>query len=117
MKKTLSIKDTKEFQKVLKRGKWYNENFICVCILPNKRNRNDIGLAIGKKVGKAAKRNYVKRLIRASYTIMEDRIKTGYYILFVWRSKADVKEVTFHKIQKDMEKAFQKAGIKNMDIA
>ena len=111
MKKTLSLKNPKEFQKILKLGKWFGGDLISTYILPNKESFNMLGLAIGKKVGKATKRNRVKRVIRAAYLTLEDDISLGYTIVFVWRAKAKVENLTFDIIKKDMEKSFIKAGL------
>lgn len=76
MKKTLSLKKTKDFQKVLHKGKWFGGTLISTYILPNQMAYNCIGLAVGKKVGKANKRNRTKRVIRAAYQGLENKLKT-----------------------------------------
>ncbi len=111
MKKTLSLKEAKEFQKVLNRGKWYGGNYISSYILSNGTKNNFLGLGIGKKVGKATKRNRVKRVIRAAYMSLEEEMKVGYTILFVWRAKAKFAEFNYQEVKKDIEKAFYKAGL------
>lgn len=114
MKKTLSLKEPKEFQRALKKGTWYGGNLISTYILSNNTentNVNYIGLAIGKKVGKATKRNKVKRVIRAAYLSLEKNLDKGYIFVFVWRAKAKFEDLTFLNIKKDLEKSFNKAGI------
>lgn len=111
MKKTLSLKKTKEFQKVLNKGKWFGGTLISTYILPNHMTYNCIGLAVGKKVGKANRRNRTKRVIRAVYLSLENKIKEGYHFVFVWRAKAVFEDLKFDTLKKDMEKAFQKAGV------
>lgn len=111
MRKTFSLKEPKEFQKVLKKGNWYGGNLISIYILSNNLNKNLIGLAIGKKVGKATKRNRVKRVIRAAYKSFENNINLGYTIIFVWRSKAEYENLNYEVIRKDIEKSFVKAGL------
>ncbi len=113
MKKTLSLKKAKEFQKVLHKGKWFGGTLISTYILPNHTTLNYIGLAVGKKVGKANRRNRTKRVIRAAYQGLEKNLEIGYHFLFVWRNKAVFEDLKYETIKKDMEKAFQKAGIWN----
>ena len=120
MKKTLSLKEPKEFQRVLNKGKWYGGNLVSTYILSNNieaniANTNFIGLAIGKKVGKATKRNRVKRIIRAAYLNLEDKISSGYSFVFVWRAKAKYEDVTFVGVKRDLERAFIKAGLLNIE--
>lgn len=95
----------------MNKGTWFGGDFLSIFVLPNGENTNQIGLAIGKKVGKAFKRNRVKRLIKESYTKIENDIKYGYYIVFVWKSKAEYDNVTFDAIDKDIVKVFKKAGL------
>ena len=108
---TISIKDEKIFQKVITKGTWYGGDFLSVYILKNNDNTNMIGLGIGKKVGKAYKRNKIKRLIKESYTLLEENLQIGYYIVFVWKNKAEYDKVTFDGIKNDLIKTFTKAGL------
>lgn len=111
MKKTLSLKEPKEFQRVINRGKWYGGNLISTYILSNNTEFNFIGVAVSKKAGKATKRNKVKRIIRAAYLELEKNINTGYTIVFVWRSKAKYEDLNFDTMKRDIERALKKAGI------
>ncbi len=111
MVNTKSIKDDDLFQKVLNKGKWYGGNYICMYVLKNNLTINQIGLAIGKKVGKAYRRNHVKRLIKESYTHLESSLDTGFDIVFVWKSKAEYEECSFDEINQDIVKMFNKAGL------
>lgn len=111
MKKTLSLKKTSEFQRVFNRGKWFGGDLISIYVLPNHMLQSRIGIAVGKKIGKANKRNRTKRVIRAAYQTLKSKMRVGYDLLFVWRSKAIFEDLNYHIILKDMEKAFGKAGI------
>ncbi len=111
MKNTIMIKDEKLFQKTITKGSWQGGDFLSVYVLPNNKDFNMIGLGIGKKVGKAVKRNHVKRLIKEAYRELEDNLKLGFYIVFVWKSKAKFEEVDFFKIKQDLIKTFNKAGL------
>ena len=113
MKKTVTLKKNYEFKKVLTRGKYYSGNFIEVFITRNKQKCNYIGIAISVKLAKAVKRNRIKRLIRENYRLMEDKLKTGFNIVFLWKKKADISNATFINIKRDMEKIFFKAGVIN----
>lgn len=111
MKRTISLKKTKDFQRVLNKGKWFGGTLISVYLLPNHSEKNLVGVAVGKKAGKATKRNRIKRVIRAVYDELAQKIKNGHNILFVWRSQANFADLKFEVIQKDMKRAFRKAGL------
>ncbi len=108
---TSSIKDSKDFQKVINKGQWFGGNYLSTYVLPNGTDSNYIGLAIGKKAGKAYRRNRIKRLIKASYTELENCLKSGYNIVFVWKIKAKYEDLSYESILSDLKKAFKKAGI------
>ena len=110
---TCTIKSPFEFQKVILKGQWYGSNFFSIYILPNKENINKIGLGIGKKAGKANRRNRIKRLIREAYKELEikNELKYGYNIVFIWKSKSNFEDLTFEKTKNDLDKVFHKASL------
>ena len=111
MKKTEILKKNYEFRTVLNKGKFYGGKYIDIFVTKNNKGINYIGIAIGVKLAKAVKRNHVKRLIRESYRLMEEQIKTGNNIVFLWKKKKDIKEANFDNISKDMKYIFKKAEI------
>ena len=111
MKHTIMLKKNYEFKNVLSKGKYYSAENIEAFILKNNFNYNLLGLAISTKIGKAVKRNMIKRLIRESYNNTEQSIKLGYSIVFLWKKKADIKNATYNNIKKDMNIVFDKAEL------
>lgn len=69
---------------------------LIIYILKNKYGYNRVGFTVSKKVGKSVIRNRVKRLLRESYRLNEEKILQGYDIIFIARntaSKASYKEI------------------------
>jgi len=69
---------------------------LIIYILKNKYEYNRVGFTVSKKVGKSVIRNRVKRLLRESYRLNEEKILQGYDIIFIARntaSKASYKEI------------------------
>lgn len=112
MKNTKMLKKNYEFKNVLSKGKYYYGENIDAFIKENRKDYNLLGLAIRTKIGKAVKRNKIKRLIRENYKILEPQIKTGKSIIFLWKKNVDIKNATFKNIQKDMNLIFDKANLK-----
>lgn len=113
MKKTKMLKKNYEYRRVLSKGKYYSGRNIEAFIKDNiENNYNFLGLAISVKIGKAVKRNKIKRLIKENYKLFEMEIKSGKSIVFLWKKNRDIKNATFSNIKDDMNYIFNKANIK-----
>lgn len=53
----------------------------------NRRDYNRIGITTSKKIGKAHDRNRARRVIREAYRLLEPRLKRGYDLVFVARTR------------------------------
>ena len=111
MKKMQTLKKNYEFENVLKQGKFYVGKQITIYIIKNKENKNVFGIAISKKICSAVKRNFIKRKIRENYRLLQEKLKTGYNIVFLWNKRNPVDSADFHIIKEDMLKLFEKAGL------
>lgn len=106
MKNTTAIKLNKDFRRLYYRGKNIACGYVVVYVMKNRQKQNRLGLTCGKSVGKAVVRNRVKRLMRESYRLCEHRLKNGYDVVMVARTKAAGK--SFDAIFKDVRYAFYK---------
>ena len=110
MRKIDTLKKNYEFKNVLDKGKFYRGKYITIYINKNKKEKNIIGIAISKKLGKAVKRNRLKRIIRESYRLQKDKITKGNNIVFIW-NKNQITDSKSCEVAEDMKELFQKAGI------
>ena len=111
MKRISTLKKNYEFKTVMNKGKFYRGKYITIYINENKEDKNKIGIAVSKKLGKANKRNRLKRLIRESYRLKKDNLKKGYNIVFIWNKQSNILNNTYKNVSEDMEKLLIKAGI------
>lgn len=111
MKKTEMIKKRYEFKILFSKGKIYYGKNITMYILKNKFDYNRLGIAVGKKSGRAVDRNKIKRLIRENYKLSEDCVNCGYNILISVNKKCDVKNIDFYDIKKDLQYLLQKSEL------
>ena len=116
MKKTKMLKKNYEFKKVLTKGNYYSGKHLEAFIIKNNLEINLLGLAISVKIAKAVKRNKIKRLIRENYKNVEESIKIGYSIIFLWKKKANIEDATFENIKNDLNIIIDKAKIKKENI-
>ena len=111
MKKTKMLKKNYEFKNVLNRGKYYSGKYIAIFIKKNNKNINFLGIAVSSKLGKAVKRNYVKRIIRENYKQIEEHVKTGYDIVFIWKKQQEKGQACYHFVEEDIQKVFKDARL------
>ncbi len=110
MRKIDTLKKNYEFKNVLDKGKFYRGKYITIYILKNKKEKNVIGIAVSKKVGKAVKRNRIKRLIRESYYSKKNQLEKGYNIVFLWNRNTFV-DCKCEQIKEDVYTQLKKAGL------
>jgi ribonuclease P protein component len=84
---TVSIKKNYEFKRIYKKGRSFVNPAIVVYILKNRCGFNRVGVTTSRKIGKAVMRNRARRLIHESFRQLEDKLLTGYDIVFVARTR------------------------------
>lgn len=92
-----SLKSNKEFKKVYCNGKSLANRYLVMYVLKNELEVNRLGISVSKKVGNSVVRHRVTRLIRESYRLHCEEVKTGYDIIVVGRVSA--KEMGFKEIE------------------
>lgn len=98
MKHFNSIKKNADFQKVYRTGKSYANKLLILYVMKTGEERETrIGISVSKKVGNSVVRHHVTRLIRESFRLNTDRVRTGLDIVVVARAAA--KEAEFKKIE------------------
>lgn len=88
MKYSESLKKTKDFQNVYRRGKSYANRYLVMYVLSNQTEGNRLGISVSKKVGNSVIRHHLTRLIRESYRLHEDMFNSGLDMVVVTRKNA-----------------------------
>lgn len=109
LKRQFRIRTGKQYNNIYKYGKKYGGRYLLVYILKKETGGNRFGVVTSKKVGKAVKRNRVKRQIRA---IIEQSRKevTGHYD-FVVIARHHIYGVTYQDLEKDFLRIMKKAKL------
>lgn len=83
------------FAKAYSKGKCEVTKYIAVYALRNFKKNPDgspmktrLGITVNRKLGKACKRNRVKRLIRVAYRENHDLVRDGWFLVIAARSAA-----------------------------
>ena len=104
------LKKNKDFNKILKKGKRFNEEILSLIILKNELKYTRTGLMVDKKISKKAViRNKIKRRIYSLIRNKLSNIKNGFDVLII--TKPEIKEKNFFEINKIIDKILKKARI------
>lgn len=109
MNNTESLKKNNEFKRLFLKGKWYKGKYLVVYFLKNRLEINRLGIAVGSKKITIVERNRIRRVIRESYRINEERFNIGYDIVILW--KGSEKEIKLSEIENDLLNLFKKGGM------
>lgn len=102
MKYSESLKKTKDFLYVYKKGKSFANRLFVLYMIENGTQKNRIGISVSKKVGNSVIRHHITRLVREFYRLHEEMFNNGLDIVVVARVSAkgasyrDVESALFH---------------------
>ena len=111
MKQTVMLKKNYEFKIVLTKGRFYIGKQLKIVILKNGKNFKTLGIAVSTKNGKAFQRNRAKRIIRESYTKLENKLVEGNSIVIIINKNFCIDDMKFIDVYEEMKNIFEKAKI------
>ncbi len=79
------LRQKKDFQRVYRCGRSYANRYLVLYVFPSEELEGKVGFAAGKKLGNAVIRNRVKRLLRESYRMNQEKVKPDIALLLVGR--------------------------------
>ncbi len=109
LKRTVTIKSNCDFRRLYGKGKSFQNPALVSYVMKNRAGICRMGITASKKTGNAVERNRARRVIRAAYSSLEDRIQGNYDIIFVARSKTKYQKST--QIAEVMLSQLIKAGV------
>lgn len=83
MNKAYRLKRRSQYAYVYKKGKWVSQRCLLLVYTATKSQNPLIGFSVGKKIGKAVKRNRLRRQLKECARELLPRIKGGFNCIFV----------------------------------
>ena len=105
------LRRSSEFERVRRRGRSVSNQLLVVSFAANQLGENRYGFAIGRRVGKAVRRNKVKRWLREAVRRLHPRLRQGYDIVFVARGALADPAMTYHRVVAAVEELLDRAGL------
>ena len=109
MKFSESLQKNQDFRRVYSRGKSRANQVLVLYVLRNEGQTNRIGISVSKKIGNSVIRHQIKRRLKESYRLNENRFDRGLDIVVIARSGA--KERDFFGLERALMYLSGKLGI------
>lgn len=107
--KAKTFKENKDFRRLYYRGKSKASDCIVTYAMKSRGKGCRIGITASKKTGGAVQRNRSRRVIRAAFSELEEKINGSYDFVFVARSKTS--RVKMQTVRIQMEKQLKALGV------
>ena len=99
----LRITDRPRYKRCYARGRRFlTRNFILFVLPVTARSHFCLGIAASRKVGKAVRRNRIKRLIREVFRLNQHEIRLKADIVVVVKRSAPISDLNYHRVEKEL---------------
>jgi ribonuclease P protein component len=109
VKITQPLRMNYEFTRIYNKGRFLAGRHVVLHYLRRPGSINRLGVTASRKIKGSVRRNRVKRLLRESYRLLEDRLVPGYDLILVGRDTPD--QPNYQIVSQEVGSLLAKAGI------
>jgi len=109
MQRRLRLRESSDFLRLRQEGMVKRHPTLMISYSPNSLEENRYGFITAKNLGKAVKRNRVRRLMREAVRLQHPLWQQGYDVVFIARPLAVGQP--FQEIQRIVNELAQRAGL------
>lgn len=102
MKKKFVVKNSRDFDKIIKKGKCLKNRYLIIYYLKNDYEYNRYGISVGKKLGNAVFRNHYKRKIRSIIDNYRKTSSNSYDYVIIMRR--DMTKLSYQEMESTFDK-------------
>lgn len=109
MEDTLRLRDSAAFKRVYAKGQSCANRYLVLFALKKNQQYNQVGFIASKKVGNSVVRNRARRLMKESFRLNNQELKSGYDVVVI--ARASIKEATYKDVEKAMSHILKKSKL------
>ncbi len=109
MKRQYRLRRNSDFQRVRRLGKFYASPVMVLAFLRNELEYSRFGFVVSKRIGKAVRRNKIKRRMREATRLRIPNIKPGFDLVFIARKP--ILQACYTDIENTLESLLRKADL------
>ena len=109
MNPAVTIKENYVFRQLYRKGSSSVQPCFVVYCRKNKEGLSRLGVTVSTKLGKAVVRNRIRRRLREVYRLNKPKMKQGYDVILVGRSRALT--APFSKMERQYAAALKDVGL------
>jgi ribonuclease P protein component len=111
MHKKHRLRANADFQRLRCEGRALVHPLLVLSILPNDLEYSRFGFAVGRRIGRATERNWVKRRMRESVRsrLQRQEIAVGWDVLFI--ARRPIRKASFYQVDEAIGLVLRRAGL------